>query len=60
MYKKVSTDMNFVGREKEVEAFWKEHDIFQKSMEEKMKDVRSTPFTTDLRQQTENRISVTF
>ena len=26
MYKKVSTDMNFVGREKEVEAFWKEHD----------------------------------
>ena len=30
MYKKVSTDMNFVGREKEVEAFWKEHDIFQK------------------------------
>ena len=23
MYKKVSTDMNFVGREKEVEAFWK-------------------------------------
>ena len=35
MYKKVSTDMNFVGREKEVEAFWKEHDIFQKSMEEK-------------------------
>ena len=35
MYKQVSTDMNFVGREKEVEAFWKEHDIFQKSMEEK-------------------------
>ncbi len=35
MYKKVSTDMNFVGREKEVEAFWKEHDIFRKSMEEK-------------------------
>ena len=35
MYKKVSTDMNFVGREKEVEAFWKEHDILQKSMEEK-------------------------
>ena len=35
MYKKVSTDMNFVGREKEIEAFWKEHDIFQKSMKEK-------------------------
>ena len=59
MYKKVSTDMNFVGREKEVEAFWKEHDIFQKYGGKK-KDVRSTPFTTDLRQQTENRISVTF
>ena len=35
MYNKVSTDMNFVVREKEVEAFWKEHDIFQKSMEER-------------------------
>ena len=33
MYKKVSTDLNFVDREKEVEAFWKEHDIFRKSME---------------------------
>ena len=33
MYRKVSTDLNFVDREKEVEAFWKEHDIFRKSME---------------------------
>ena len=32
MYKKVSTDMNFVSREKEVEKFWKDHDIFKKSM----------------------------
>ena len=24
MYKKVPTDMNFVGREKEVEKFWDE------------------------------------
>ena len=33
MYKKVSTDMNFVEREHETEQFWKEHDIFKKSME---------------------------
>ncbi|MCI9135296.1 MAG: isoleucine--tRNA ligase [Lachnospiraceae bacterium] len=33
MYEKVSTDLNFVDREKQVEAFWKEHDIFRKSME---------------------------
>lgn len=32
MYKKVSTGMNFVDREKEVEKFWKEKDIFQKSI----------------------------
>ena len=31
MYKQVSTDLNFVDREKEVEKFWKENDIFKKS-----------------------------
>ena len=31
MYKKVSTDMNPVVREKEVLAFWKERDIVKKS-----------------------------
>ena len=35
MYKKVSTDMNFVSREKEVEKFWEDNQIFQKSMEER-------------------------
>ena len=35
MYKKVSTDMNFVQREKEVEKFWADNNIFQKSMDEK-------------------------
>ena len=35
MYKKVPTDMNFVGREKEVEKFWDDNDIFQKSIEER-------------------------
>ncbi len=33
MYQKVSTDMNFVEREKQVEKFWKDNDIFRKSME---------------------------
>ena len=33
MYKKVSTDMNFVEREKEVEKFWDDENIFQKSMD---------------------------
>ncbi len=32
MYKKVNTDLNFVDREKEVEKFWKDNDIFEKSM----------------------------
>ncbi len=33
MYKKVSTDLNFVAREKEVEAFWRENQIFEKSVQ---------------------------
>ena len=33
MYEKVSTDLKFVDREKKVEKFWKDHDIFQKSMD---------------------------
>ena len=33
MYKKVSTDMNFVDREKATEVFWKENHIFEKSMD---------------------------
>ena len=32
MYNKVSTGMNFVEREKEVEKFWKDKDIFRKSI----------------------------
>ena len=35
MYRKVPTDMNFVGREKEVEKFWDENHIFEKSIEER-------------------------
>ncbi len=33
MYKKVSTDLNFVDREKQVENFWDENHIFEKSMD---------------------------
>ena len=33
MYNKVSTNMNFVEREKEIEKFWRDNDIFKKSME---------------------------
>ena len=34
LYKKVDTSMNFVGREREVEDFWKKNDIFEKSIRE--------------------------
>lgn len=33
MYKKVSTDMDFVSREKETLAFWKENRVFEQSVE---------------------------
>ncbi len=33
MYSKVETNLNFVEREKQTEKFWKDNDIFQKSME---------------------------
>ena len=33
VYSKVSTDLNFVDREKEVVRFWNENDIFKKSMD---------------------------
>ena len=31
MYQRVPTDQNFVEREKRVEEFWRDHDIFRKS-----------------------------
>ena len=33
MYKKVDTSLNFVEREKEIIAFWKENGIFEKSVQ---------------------------
>ena len=43
MYKPVDTSLNFVEREKEVLAFWKENEIFEKSVE-KNKGHRSFNF----------------
>ena len=57
MYQKVDTDLKFVDREKEVEKFWDDNDIFQKSMDEQRRLSGHIPFMMDLRQQTENRIS---
>ena len=37
MYQKVNPDLNFVDREKEVEKFWKDNDIFKKSMDNRKK-----------------------
>ncbi|HCW23177.1 MAG TPA: isoleucine--tRNA ligase, partial [Lachnospiraceae bacterium] len=34
MYRKVNSDLNFVQREDEVRAFWKENHIFEKSVKE--------------------------
>ena len=38
MYQKVSTNLNFVEREKDVEKFWKERHIFEKSIENRKDD----------------------
>ncbi len=35
MYNKVDSNLNFVDREKAVEKFWRDNDIFKKSMEER-------------------------
>ena len=37
MYQKVSTSMNFVDREKQVEEFWDKENIFQKSIDNRKK-----------------------
>jgi isoleucyl-tRNA synthetase len=37
MYNKVSTDLNFVAREKEIEKYWKDNNIFKKSMDNRKK-----------------------
>ena len=44
MYNKVDTNMNFVEREKAVEAFWRENDIFNKSLEKNKKEGETYTF----------------
>ena len=43
MYKKVSTDLDFVSREKAIEKFWIDNQIFEKSIE-KRKDAETYMF----------------
>ena len=57
MYDKVPTNRNVVEHEKEVEKFWKEQDIFKKSMENR-KEGETYTFMTDRLQQTESHTSV--
>ena len=42
MYEKVSTDLNFVDREKQVEKFWKDEKIFEKSIDSRRKGTLTT------------------
>ena len=35
MFEKVSTDLNFVQREVEIEKFWRENEIFKKSVDQR-------------------------
>ena len=60
MYNKVDANLNFVDREKQVEKFWEENDIFRKSMENRKEGGRPIRFMTDRRRQTASRTSVTF
>ena len=59
MYKKVSSDLNFVDREKQTVEFWKEHKIFER-VSKREKGMTPILFMTGLRQQTENPISAMF
>ena len=56
LYNKVPTDLKFVEREKEVSKFWKEHHIFEKSIERRERAALSTCFMTVRRQQTASRM----
>ncbi len=59
MYKKVSSDMNFVDREKETVKFWKENEIL-KRVSKKEKTIRHIHSMTDHQQLMVNHISDTF
>ena len=59
MYQKVSPDMNFTEREGKVLEFWKQEEIFEKSIEER-KDGPSYTFMTVPPPPTANPTSVTY
>lgn len=59
VYEKVSSDMNFVDREKQVEKFWKDNDIFQKSIDNRKKG-ETIHFMMDLLQLMVSHISDMF
>lgn len=59
MYNKVDTNLNFVEREKEIEKFWEEHDIF-KNKYINMKMQMYSHFMMDHQQQMVNLILDTF
>ena len=59
MYEKVSTDLNFVDREKKVEKFWKDEKIFEKVSTAAEKEPHTCSMTDRL-PQTANRISDTY
>ncbi len=42
MYEKVSSSLNFVDREKEIEKFWRENKIFEKSVDARSKGEKYT------------------
>lgn len=46
MYNKVDTNMNFVEREKKTEQFWRENNIFRKSMENRKEGETYTFYDT--------------
>ena len=57
MYNKVDTNMNFVEREKKTEQFWRENNIFRKSMENRKEGETYTFYDRNLLQQTESLTS---
>lgn len=59
LYNKVPTDLKFVEREKEVSKFWKEHHIFEKSIEER-EGCPEYMFYDERRQQMASRMLVTW
>ncbi len=58
MYKQVPTSLNFVDREKAVEKFWEDNNIFKKSMDT-VRKARPIPSMTDRLPPTVSPTSVT-